>query len=95
MALQDAGNVISALKGGVTAALAWSDGDATHIHQGTWQSFGLLATTYQGSSSLCGQYSEPGPSDAVLDAMTYTPKPTYYALRHLSATSDRTRRRSR
>jgi hypothetical protein len=83
MALQDAGNVISALKGGVTAALAWSDGDATHIHQGTWQSFGLLATTYQGSSNLCGQYPEPGPSDAVLDAMTYTPKPTYYALRHL------------
>jgi hypothetical protein len=83
MALQDAGNVISALKGGVTAALAWSDADATHIHQGTWQSFGLLATTYQGSSNLCDQYPEPGPSDAVLDAMTYTPKPTYYALRHL------------
>jgi hypothetical protein len=83
MGLEAAGNVISALQGGVTAALAWSDWDATHIHQGTFQDFGLLATTYQGSSNLCGQYGGAGPSDAVLDAMTYSPKPTYYALRHL------------
>jgi hypothetical protein len=85
MGIEVAGNIISALQGGVTAGLAWSDIDAPHVHQanGEWQSFGLLATTYNGSSNLCGAFNNAQPADSVLDAMTYTPKPTYYALRHL------------
>jgi hypothetical protein len=83
MGMQAAGNLISALQNGVTAGLAWSDYDAPHVHQNNeWQSFGLLATTYQGNSNLCGAFNDAQPSDAALDAMTYTPKPTYLALRH-------------
>ena len=83
MGMQAVGNLVSALQNGITAGLAWSDYDAPHIHQDNeWQSFGLLATTYQGKSNLCGAFNNTQPADSVLDAMTYTPKPTYLALRH-------------
>jgi hypothetical protein len=85
MAMQATGNLISALQGGVTAGLAWSDFDAPHVHQfDEFQTWGLLAT-HSGSlseSGLCGHFNNTQPADSVLDAMTYTPKPTYWALRH-------------
>ena len=85
MGLEAAGNLISALQGGVSAGLVWSDYDAPHIHQSNeWQTFGLLATNYQGKSGagLCGFFLNQQPADAALDAMTYAPKPTYFAVRH-------------
>jgi hypothetical protein len=85
MGEQAAGNLISALQSGITAGLAWSDYDAPHIHQSDeWQTFGLLATKSGGlaESQLCGHFNNTQPADSVLDAMTYTPKPTYWALRH-------------
>lgn len=86
MGLQAAGNLISALQNGVTAGLAWSDYDAPHSHQNnTLQTFGLLEMHSGGQTAaqLCPDgFSDAQPSDTVLDAMTYTPKPTYWALRH-------------
>jgi hypothetical protein len=79
-------NVVAALQGGATAGLFWSDYDAPHIHQGDeWQTFGLLATNSGGLSEaqLCGHFLNTQPADSVLDAMTYTPKPTYAAVRHV------------
>jgi hypothetical protein len=84
MGLEAAGNLLNALKNGATAGLGWSEVDAPHRHQAdSWQAFGLLTTTMGGKSGtqLCSFSGQP--SDAVLDATTYSPKPTYYALRHI------------
>lgn len=85
MGMQAAGNLLRALQNGVTAGLLWSDYDAPHRHQGdVMQTFGVLATTYQGKSGtqLCPDgLGDTQPSDAALDSMTYAPKPTYWALR--------------
>jgi hypothetical protein len=83
MGLEAAGNLLSALKNGATAGLVWSDYDAPHAHQGNAeQTFGVLQTTMGGlhGTQLCSFSGQP--SDSVLDATTYAPKPTYYALRH-------------
>lgn len=84
MGLEAAGNLLLALQNGATAGLVWSDVDAVHEHQGNFQTFGVLATTSSGrnGSQLCNTFTSQ-PSDAALDAMTYAPKPTYYALRHI------------
>jgi hypothetical protein len=85
MAFDLAGNLISALQSGVTAGLVWSDYDAPHSHQNDgWQTFGLFEGSLQGSSDLCAKF--PGgsdvPSNQQLDAISYKPKPTYYAAKH-------------
>jgi len=83
MGLEAAENLRSALDDGATAGLVWAEYDAPHSHQADeWQSFGLLATTFQGSSNLCFTFDHEQPTDAALDSMTYAPKPTYQAVRH-------------
>ena len=83
--MQLAGNLFGALESGAEAAMVWSDYDAPHSHQSDeWQTFGLLAGSYQGSSDLCTKFMKP-PSGSELDAITYAPKPTYYAAQHFFA----------
>jgi hypothetical protein len=83
--MQLAGNLFAALEAGVEAGMVWSDYDAPHSHQNDeWQTFGLLAGSYQGSSDLCTKFMSP-PSQSQLDAITYAPKPTYYAAQHFFA----------
>ena len=79
------GNLIGALQSGVTAGLVWTEYDAPHHHSGDrWETFGLLATTFEGSSDLCDVFTAQ-PSDEQLDAMTYEPKPMYHAVKHVYA----------
>lgn len=87
--MQLAGNLFAALEAGAEAGMVWSDYDAPHAHQNDeWQSFGLLAGSYQGSSDLCTKFMNP-PSQSQLDAITYAPKPTYYAAQHFFAYVER------
>jgi hypothetical protein len=80
-AMNLAGNLVGALQSGVTAGLVWTDYDAPHSHDDDqWETFGLLASVYQGSDDLCDTFSK-APDDAQLDELTYEPKPTYYAMR--------------
>jgi O-glycosyl hydrolase len=82
VALDLAGNLLSALESGVKAGLVWTDYDAPHSHSDDdWETFGLLQTSYDGLPYLCDAFPEP-PSPSELDRMTYAPKPSYYAAKH-------------